>query len=138
LQQSSSGDVSANPPQLALPPKKPPPSVAFPPNLGDFREEVQMKARQPAGPDAASSQSRRVPLLPRTRYLMMPHIRRVADEQGRAACRRQLDGANIIGGDPHSICKSGYPEIRLQQQKQFRVGLDRNDFSRGKRFELRR
>src|SRR5579864_3945804 len=69
--------------------------VAFPAQFGNLREKVQMEASKLARLDSMFSTKIGIPLLPILAYPMVPHVRRVADEQGRAPNRHRSNRAKI-------------------------------------------
>ena len=85
---------------------------------------MQMQARQRTGLDAKPSELRGVPGFPVFADVMVPHIRRIADEGGHAGATRQLDFAVVLHQNLGPVGPAPCAQVGSQHQCGQRVHLD--------------
>ena len=107
--------------------------VADPGQESRLQEEVQVQAGQGAGLDAEVGEARGVPRLPVPGDVVMPYVRRVAHESGRAVAVRQADVAIVGDQDGGAARPAADAQVVPQHQRGQRVELDGHEPRGGER-----
>src|SRR5215471_14993237 len=92
-------------------------------DLGNLRKKVQVEAGKLARLDPVLCTDVYVPSFPGGTDAMVPHVWRIAQEQGRPWSRLQCDFPEIFIEDSNAVVQSREPQVRLQDGHHFRVVL---------------